>query len=75
MTTADVVRDTALMLARSEPDAERAVQELETSSEGRRVAAVRARQQLEASLQGDVVVAEVQRAIELLDELLGRLPA
>jgi hypothetical protein len=75
MTTADVVRDLALVLARTESDRERAVTELETCCGGRRVAAVRARQQLAASLEGDLVVPDAAGAIELLDELLGRLPA
>jgi hypothetical protein len=75
MTTADLVRDLALSLARTEPDAEQALRELETICDGRRVAAVRARQQLVASLEGDLVVADAPRAIELLDELLVRLPA
>jgi hypothetical protein len=75
MTTADTVRDLALALARTEPDRERAVLELETSSGGRRVAAVRARQQLGASLEDEPTDEDLARAIELLDELLERLPA
>jgi hypothetical protein len=46
MTTGDIVRERALDLARSETNREQAVSELLTSSGGRRVAAVRARQQL-----------------------------
>jgi hypothetical protein len=50
-----------------------AIRELEVSSGGRRVAVVRARQQLLSSPEEpeDQVNA---RAVELLDELLGRLP-
>jgi hypothetical protein len=75
MTTADTVRDLALALARTEPDTERAVLELEGSSGGRRVAAVRARQQLGASLEDEPADEDLARAIALLDELLERLPA
>jgi hypothetical protein len=75
MTTADTVRDLALALARTEPDTERAVRELESSSGGRRVAAVRARQQLGASLEVEPAGEDLGRAIALLDELLERLPA
>jgi hypothetical protein len=75
MTTADTVRDLAVALARTEPDPERAVLELESSSSGRRVAAVRARQQLSASLEGEPTDEDLARAIALLDELLERLPA
>jgi hypothetical protein len=46
MTTGDVVRERALTLARSGTDQDQAVSELMTTCGGRRVAAVRARQQL-----------------------------
>jgi hypothetical protein len=74
MTTADDVRERALSLARSDVDRDEAVRELELACGGRRVAAVRARQQLTASLDGDVDQA-VATAIGFLDELLAALPA
>jgi len=75
MTTADVVREQALLLARTEPDGEEAIRELEAVSEGRRVAAVLARQQVSAWLDSEPDQADAIRAIELLDRLLDRLPA
>jgi hypothetical protein len=75
MTTGDVVRERALALARSETDREQAVSDLLKSSGGRRVAAVRARQQLLGLLDSDPDQRDAMRAIELLDELLERLPA
>lgn len=75
MTTADVVREQALLLARTEPDHEEAIRELEAVSEGRRVAAVLARRQVSAWLDSEPDQADAIRAIELLDRLLERLPA
>jgi hypothetical protein len=75
MTTADVMRDLAVALVRTEPDTERAVNELETVCGGRRVAAVRARQLLLSSVEEDAVDEDVARAVALLDDLLERLPA
>jgi hypothetical protein len=78
MTTADSIRERALSLARSGVERDEAIRELETSSGGSRVAVVRARQQLmppseePADEAGDPSAA---RAVELLDELLGRMPA
>lgn len=73
MTTAESIREHALSLARSRVEPAEAIRELEGSSGGRRVAVVRARQQLMSSPDepDDQVNA---RAVELLDELLGRLP-
>jgi hypothetical protein len=51
-----------------------AIRELEASSGGKRVAVVRARQQLLSSSDEPDDRASA-RAVELLDELLGRLPA
>lgn len=73
MTTGDVVRDRVLELARSEVDLEEALRELEVLCEGRRVAVVRARQLLSATLEDSDPV--TGRAIGYLDELLLRLPA
>jgi hypothetical protein len=75
MTTGDIVRERALELARSQTDLEYAVSELLDTCGGRRVAAVRARQELVASLDSDADQREPMRALEFLDEVLGRLPA
>jgi hypothetical protein len=75
MTTGDVVRERALALARSETDRDQAVSELLMTCGGRRVAAVRARQQLLAWLDSEPDQREATRAIEFLDELLKRMPA
>jgi hypothetical protein len=75
MTTGDVVRERALTLARTGMDRDQAVSELLTTCGGRRVAAVRARQQLLEGLEGEPNQPEATRAIEFLDELLERLPA
>jgi hypothetical protein len=52
MTTADSVREHALALARTSVDRDEAVRELEALCEGRRVAVVRARQQMLSSADG-----------------------
>jgi hypothetical protein len=75
MTTADSVRERALFLAVSGIDREEAVQELEASCAGRRVAVVRARQVIASSLEDEPDQPATTRAIELLDDLLARLPA
>jgi hypothetical protein len=74
MTTADVVRERVLALARSEVEQDEAVREIEALCEGRRVAVVRARQELVAA-QEDAPDAVTERAIASLDQLLQRLPA
>ena len=74
MTTADVVREQALRLARTVPDEDEAIRELESASGGRRVAAVIARRQVSDGLERDPDRTAV-RAVELLDRLLERLPA
>jgi hypothetical protein len=73
--TAEAVRERALELARSGADQEDAVRELEISCEGRRVAAVRARQQLLARLDGEPDHQDARVAIGFVDLLLARLPA
>ena len=75
MTTADSVRDIALSLVRSGRERTEAVQELEDACGGRRVAVVRARQMMVSSLDHDPEQPDVVGAIELLDDLLARLPA
>jgi hypothetical protein len=74
MTTADDMRDLALSFARADADRGDAVRELEARCGGRRVAAVRARQQLDELLEADAQREDARRAISLLDDLLGRLP-
>jgi hypothetical protein len=73
MTTAHAVREHALALARTSVDRDEAVRELEALCGGRRVAVVRARQQVLSSPEGSEDA--TGRAVGLLDELLGRLPA
>jgi hypothetical protein len=75
MTTGDVVRERALEIARLEMDREQAVSELLISCDGRRVAAVRARQQLIGWLEAEPDHPDAMRAIEFLDEVLEKLPA
>lgn len=70
MTTGDIVRERALELARSETDREQAESELLTTCEGRRVAAVRARQELVPWLDSEPNQLDVMCAIEFLDDLL-----
>ena len=62
MTTGDVVRERALALAYSETDRDQAVFRVLTTCGGRRVAAVRARQQLLASLDSEPDQREAMRA-------------
>jgi hypothetical protein len=73
MTTSEIVRDRALELARSGMPLDEAVTELTEACGGRRVAAVRARQELAAMLDRNEA-SEAQASIELLDEVLVRLP-
>jgi hypothetical protein len=75
MSNAEVIRERALALATSGADRDEAVSELERSAAGRRVAVVRARQQMETSLGDQIEQPGITRAIELLDEVLVRLPA
>ena len=75
MTTADAVRERALTLARTTTDRDEAIRNLQESCGDRRVSVVRARQQLVAWLDSETDQADAMRAIELLDELLDRLPA
>jgi hypothetical protein len=75
MTTGDIVRERALELARSESDREHAVSELLTSCGGRRVAAVRARQQLVTWLDSEPDQRVAMLAIAFMDEVLEKLAA
>lgn len=75
MSNADVIREHALALAASGADREQAIRELERSAAGRRVAVVRARQQMATSLADEDEDTGRARAIELLDEVLVHLPA
>jgi hypothetical protein len=69
------VKERALELASSLTDRDLAVEELLEICGGRRVAAVRARQQLVTMLDDEPDLRGVQRAIDFLDDLLARLPA
>jgi hypothetical protein len=75
MTIGDIVRERALELARSQTEVEQAISELLTACKGNRVAVVRARQQLAASLDSNPDQHDAMRAIEFLDELRKQLPA
>ena len=74
MTTADEVREQAMTLARSNVGVDEAVRELERRTAGRRVAAVRARQQVLAWLDSQPDQPAAMRAVEMLDRLLERMP-
>jgi hypothetical protein len=74
MTTAETVRERALSLAQAGAPTDQAVAELLESSGDRRVAVVLAEQELLAELdaaRSDVV----SRAVELLDQVLERMPS
>ena len=75
MSNAQVIREQALALATSGADRDQAVRELERSASGRRVAVVRARQQMVTSLEDDTEQPGIACALELLDEVLVHLSA
>lgn len=75
MSNADAIREHALALAASGADPEQAIRELERSAAGRRVAVVRARQQMTTALADEDEDPGTARAIELLDAVLVHLPA
>ena len=75
MTTADAVRERALSLARTETDRDEALRELQDCCGDRRVSVIRARQQLVTWVDSETDQSHAMHAIELLDELLDRLPA
>jgi hypothetical protein len=75
MSNAEMIREQALALATSGADRDQAIRELERSAAGRRVAVVRARQQMETSLGNQTEEPGIASAIELLDEVLVHLPA
>jgi hypothetical protein len=70
MTTADVVRERALALARSRVDAHEAVHELEICCGGGREVAVRARRQLVALLDSEPDQRDAMLAMGFLDQLI-----
>ena len=74
MTTADVLTERALSLARSGADTDEAVRELLVLCAGRRVAAVRARQNVMAWLDSAPDQHAAMQAMGFFDELLNRLP-
>jgi hypothetical protein len=73
MTTGDIVRERAMELARQDADRSLAEEVLLTACGGRRVAAVRARQQLDARLDSERDQANAMRAMGYIDEVLKRL--
>jgi hypothetical protein len=73
MATADIVREKALTLAGAGPT-EEAIQELLESCQEKRVPIVLARQQLLTDLEAGPSDPVVGRALELLDQVLERLP-
>ena len=75
MSNAEAIRDRALALATSGTKRDEAIRELERTAAGRRVAVVRARQQMATSLEDGAEEPGAARAIELLDEVLVHLPA
>jgi hypothetical protein len=70
MSTSDIVMERALALAGEDLDQEAAVAQLLESADGRRVSVVLARQHL-LDEQNEAAA----RAVELLDEVLVRMPA
>lgn len=74
MTTADTVREKALSLARAEAPSEEAIGELLDCCGERRVPVVLARQHFLKDLDEDSADPVVNRAVELLDGVLQRLP-
>ncbi len=74
MPTADVVRVTALELAKAGIPTEQATRDLLKVCEERRVAVVLARQQLLKDQEPDPEDAVATRAAELLDRVLEQLP-
>lgn len=75
MTTGETVRERAMELAKQGMDRSMAVEVLLATCGGRRVAAVRARQQLDAWLDSERDQIDAMRAIEYIEEVLQRLPA
>jgi C4-dicarboxylate-specific signal transduction histidine kinase len=75
LTTADVVREKAISLAETEADAEDAVQELLECCIEKRVPVVLARQQFLKDLLERPSDPVMNKAAELLERVLERLPA
>ncbi len=75
MATATLLKERALSLAMAQTDREEALRELEETSEGHRVAAVLARRKVSEEMESGSAPPAADVAIELLDELLVRLPA
>jgi hypothetical protein len=74
MSTSDVLREKALSLAQTEVPTEDAVRELLECCGDKRVPVVLARQQFLHELESNRSDPVVNRAAELLDNVLGRLP-
>jgi hypothetical protein len=74
MTTADVIREKAITLARAETPAEEAIRDLLECCAEKRVPVVLARQQFMRDVEESPTDPVVSRAVELLDRVLERLP-
>jgi hypothetical protein len=74
MTTADVVRERAIRLARAETPAEEAIRDLLECCAEKRVPVVLARQQFMRDVEERPADPVASRAVELLDRVLERIP-
>jgi hypothetical protein len=74
MTTADAVREKVLSLAKAEAPEEEAIREVLDCCSEKRVPVVLARQQFLKDLEVDSADPVVNKAVELLDQVLKRLP-
>lgn len=74
MTTAQIIRETALALAQADSPTDEAVRELLAACQEKRVPVVLARQQFQKQQEDEPDDVVANRAVELLDEVLARLP-
>ena len=74
MTTADAVREKVLSLAKAEAPKEEAIREVLDCCGEKRVPVVLARQQFLKDLEVDPADPVLNKAVELLDQVLKRLP-
>jgi hypothetical protein len=74
MTTSDLLTQRAIELVLSDVEQDEAVSDLLRSSDGRRVSAVKARQELMGRLDGSDEPLVLERAVQLMDQTLLRMP-
>ena len=74
MTTADIVRTKAMALAEAGSPDDEALRELLACCKGKRVSVVLARQQFLKQQEDGSADPVADRAVQLLDEVLARLP-